>query len=322
MRFEGFNLKHVADTLTWIFLAVPHFSLSNAFSNINLINVFTDVCDQQCKLLNICDKALQCKIQPRCCNLNYFAWEEPGIGRNIFYFVGVGIGAFCVLFLIEFRVFEVIYYYIRMVYRAIVGMTCPNWKWFVRRPPTLIESVDDDPDVKNEKENINSMLPSDYDNYNLVIKNVSKYYKDFLAVNQLCIGIKPSECFGLLGINGAGKTSTFKMLTGDVKISNGEAFVQGISLKMNMKEVHQRIGYCPQFDALLDDLTGRETLKLFALSRGIPKFKLNDVITKLAADFNFTKHLDKQVKAYSGGNKRKLSTAVALLGNPSIIYLE
>lgn len=112
------------------------------------------------------------------------------------------------------------------------------------------------------------------------------------------------------------------MLTGDIKISHGEAWVQGISLKRNMKEVHKNIGYCPQFDALIDDLTGRETLNLFALSRGIPRFKLQDVIDKLSSDLNFAKHLDKQVKAYSGGNKRKLSTAVALLGNPVIIYLD
>jgi ATP-binding cassette, subfamily A (ABC1), member 3 len=251
--------------------------------------------------------------------LDYFAWEEPGILRNIVYFIFVGLSAFLILFLVEFRVFEVLYYYIRMVYRAVAGMISPR---LVRRPPPLRSDYDDDPDVKAEKEHVNSMLSHDYQNYNLIMKNVSKYYKDFLAVNQLCIGIKTGECFGLLGVNGAGKTSTFKMLTGDAKISNGEAFVQGISLKMNMKEVHKRIGYCPQFDALIDDLSGRETLKLFALSRGIPKYKLKEVIAKLAQDLNFTKHLDKQVKAYSGGNKRKLSTAVALLGNPYIIYLD
>lgn len=68
MRFEGFNLKNVADTLTWIFLTVPHFSLSNAFSNINLINVFKDVCKQQCNLLGVCDKEKQCLMNPRCCS--------------------------------------------------------------------------------------------------------------------------------------------------------------------------------------------------------------------------------------------------------------
>lgn len=206
-----------------------------------------------------------------------------------------------------------------MVYRVVVGMFCKNC---LQQPPELTESAQTDVDVKYEKERINAMETSEYLNYNLVMKNMSRYYKEFLAVNQLCVGIKHSECFGLLGINGAGKTSTFKMLTGDIKISHGEAFIQGISLKTNMKQVHKRIGYCPQFDALIDDLTGRETLRLFALSRGIPKFKLQEVIDKLSSDFNFAKHLDKQVRAYSGGNKRKLSTAVALLGNPVIIYLD
>lgn len=251
--------------------------------------------------------------------MGYFKWKEPGIARNIIYFWGVGIAAFIILFLIEFRVFEVLYYYIRMVYRAVFGVFCKNC---LRRPPVPESNDDTDVDVKYEKERINEMLPADYLNYNLIMKNVSRYYKDFLAVNQLCVGIKHSECFGLLGINGAGKTSTFKMLIGDIKISHGEAWVQGTSLKTNMKQVHRQIGYCPQFDALIDDLTGRETLRLFALSRGIPRFKLKDVIDKLSKDLNFAKHLDKQVKAYSGGNKRKLSTAVALLGNPVIIYLD
>lgn len=249
-------------------------------------------------------------------DLGYFNWKEPGIARNIVYFVGVGIGAFIILFLIEFRIFEIIYYWLRMLYR---GVCC---KSFLRNPPATEGSATGDVDVKYEKERIEAMATEDLQNYNLVMKNVSRYYRNFLAVNQLCVGIKHSECFGLLGVNGAGKTSTFKMLTGDIKISHGQAWVQGISLKTNMKEVHKRIGYCPQFDALIDDLTGRETLRLFALSRGIPRFKLQDVIEKLSTDLNFKKHLDKQVKAYSGGNKRKLSTAVALLGNPVIIYLD
>jgi ATP-binding cassette, subfamily A (ABC1), member 3 len=131
-----------------------------------------------------------------------------------------------------------------------------------------------------------------------------------------------SECFGMLGVNGAGKTSTFKMLTGDETISSGEAWVDGISIKTNMNQVHQRIGYCPQFDALIDDLTGRETLKIFALLRGVPRNEIARVSLQLADELNFTKHLDKRTKAYSGGNKRKLSTALALIGDPSVIYLD
>lgn len=67
MRFEGFNLKHVADTLTWIFLAVPHFSLSNAFSNINIVNVYLDICNTQCKIFGVCGEEL-CQRVSRCCS--------------------------------------------------------------------------------------------------------------------------------------------------------------------------------------------------------------------------------------------------------------
>lgn len=131
-----------------------------------------------------------------------------------------------------------------------------------------------------------------------------------------------SECFGLLGINGAGKTSTFKMLIGDVGISSGEAFVRGISLKTDIPRVHKIIGYCPQFDALIEDLTGRETLEMFALLRGVRPEEINGLSIRLANELNFMKHIDKRVLEYSGGNKRKLSTAIALIGNPVVIYLD
>jgi ATP-binding cassette subfamily A (ABC1) protein 3 len=89
-----------------------------------------------------------------------------------------------------------------------------------------------------------------------------------------------------------------------------------------MIKVHRKIGYCPQFDALLEDLTGREILKIFCLLRGIPKDQIHNVSMQLAEDLNFSQHLDKRVKAFSGGNKRKLSTSLALVGSPSVIYLD
>lgn len=137
-----------------------------------------------------------------------------------------------------------------------------------------------------------------------------------------CVFLSSGECFGLLGINGAGKTSTFKMLIGDETISSGDAWVSGVSLKDNLKEIYKDIGYCPQFDALFDELTGRETLRMFCLIRGMESHKIESLSLRLAKEFNFIKHIDKQVKEYSGGNKRKLSTAIALIGSPSVIYLD
>ena len=123
-------------------------------------------------------------------------------------------------------------------------------------------------------------------------------------------------------MNGAGKTSTFKMLTGDEIISAGDAWINGISIKKRMDKIHKKIGYCPQFDALLEDLTGRETLRIFCLLRGVPRSQINHISINLATELNFIKHIDKQVKAYSGGNKRKLSTALTLIGDPNVMYLD
>lgn len=69
-------------------------------------------------------------------------------------------------------------------------------------------------------------------------------------------------------------------------------------------------------------MTGRETLTMYCLLRGIPNRRIPSMVLNLAADLNFIKHIDKRVKMYSGGNKRKLSTAVALVGNPAIVYLD
>lgn len=111
-----------------------------------------------------------------------------------------------------------------------------------------------------------------------------------------------SQCFGLLGVNGAGKTSTFKMLTGDSVVTSGEAYLAGkrsdprppetdwtlpdtdpllpsvlLSVTSEMDEVHQNMGYCPQFDAINDLLTGREHLEFYAILRGVPEKEVCEV---------------------------------------------
>lgn len=85
------------------------------------------------------------------------------------------------------------------------------------------------------------------------------------------------------------------MLTGDEMISTGDAFVRGLSLKYETKKVFKLIGYCPQFDALLDDLTGRETLRIFCLLRGVPAEEIPHITEKLAKELLFYAHIDKKV---------------------------
>jgi ATP-binding cassette, subfamily A (ABC1), member 3 len=240
--------------------------------------------------------------------------KAPGIMVHIIHMLSVGAAAFVLLFLIELG-------YLKWLHE-LIGNFCYSFKIRKENLSMDFDKKSVDNDVQNEKEKISSLKPQDIQQFNLVMKDLSRNYKSFKAVNKLCLAIKTHECFGLIGINGAGKTSTFKMLTGDLKMSGGEAWIRGISLKTDMRKVHREIGYCPQFDALIEDLTGRQTLKFFALIRGVPKNKIAEVCEKLSTDLNFVKHLDKPLKAYSGGNKRKVSTAVALMGNPVIIFLD
>lgn len=112
------------------------------------------------------------------------------------------------------------------------------------------------------------------------------------------------------------------MLTGDEYITSGDAWIKGKCLKQDMNQVYSYIGYCPQFNAMLEDMTGRETMTIFCLLRGVPRSRIPTFIFRLARELNFMQHLDKRIHQYSGGNKRKLSTALALIGNPSVIFLD
>uniref|UniRef100_A0A8C9T650 P-type phospholipid transporter n=1 Tax=Scleropages formosus TaxID=113540 RepID=A0A8C9T650_SCLFO len=140
------------------------------------------------------------------------------------------------------------------------------------------------------------------------------------AVDRLCLGIPRGECFGLLGVNGAGKTSTFRMLTGDTAVTYGEAFLNGHSVLNEMERVHQLMGYCPQFDAVSDLLTGREHLEFYARLRGVRE---EAVVAQWGVKkLGLTQYAERKAGGYSGGNKRKLSTAISLIGAPPVIFLD
>jgi ATP-binding cassette subfamily A (ABC1) protein 3 len=155
------------------------------------------------------------------------------------------------------------------------------------KKPTFSD-VDLDDDVKEENSHIRNTEEEELKNeYALVLRDVTKYYN-----------------------------------TGDERISYGEAWLNGLNIKRDQKKVQKLIGYCPQFDSLLDDLTARETLRVISLIRGVPPDKCKALGESLAHEFNFFKHIDKRVKQLSGGNKRKLSTALALIGDPPVIFLD
>ncbi|KAJ3635392.1 hypothetical protein MTP99_008305 [Tenebrio molitor] len=300
LEIEALGVLHIANIYHTILLFFPFYALTKGTYDLGTLYNLKSICLKK-------DPSLEeaCSKNEMCCNLNVFSWKRPGIALNLLILFVMRIFLFAALMLKEF------------------GLIAHFIHQITDRNKSPVQNVPLESDVAAENARIRNMPEEELrTKYALVLRDVTKYYKKFLAVNGMCLGVEPYECFGLLGANGAGKTTTFKMMTGDELISYGEVWINGLNLERDRKKVRKLIGYCPQFDALLDDLTVRETLKIFALIRGVPYKECKSLGERLAHEFDFFDHIDKKIKELSGGNKRKLSTALALLGNPSIIFLD
>lgn len=132
------------------------------------------------------------------------------------------------------------------------------------------------------------------------------------------------ECFALLGISGAGKTTMFKMITGEIQPTEGQMSIVGnnVLTPTGLSEARKYIGYCPQFDCLYPQLTVREHLELYASLKGIHKEYRERIIQKLMVDMGILEYEHIYSMNLSGGNRRKLSVSMAIMGNPPIIFLD
>ncbi|MHA1627363.1 MAG: ATP-binding cassette domain-containing protein [Candidatus Asgardarchaeia archaeon] len=152
--------------------------------------------------------------------------------------------------------------------------------------------------------------------------NLTKKYNGFLAVDHISFSVKKGEIFSFLGPNGAGKTTTIYMLTTLIKITEGEAYVNGYNVKTDSDKVRESIGVVFQEMTVDRRLTGRENLELHGRLYGIPKFELKRRIDEL---LDFVELKDKQnvlVSKYSGGMVRRLEIARGLLQDPEVLFLD
>ena len=144
----------------------------------------------------------------------------------------------------------------------------------------------------------------------------------FLAVEKVSFGLEYGECFALLGVNGAGKSTTFKSLTRDITATSGDITIAGHNVMTEFGEARKLIGYCPQHDAVFPLMTVEEHLVFYSNIKGIPMDKRESVIEDAITQLNLADHRTKPAGTLSGGNKRKLSVAMAIIGNPPIILLD
>lgn len=149
--------------------------------------------------------------------------------------------------------------------------------------------------------------------------DLTKRYDDLMAVDSLNIGIKKGEVFGFLGPNGAGKTTSIKMMVGLLRPTSGKVYINGIDVQKIEKG---SIGICPQELMLWENLTCKESLNLMADMYEIPKNIRDPRVQKLLNDLFLQEKADTVVSKLSGGMKRRLNLALAVVHEPEVVVLD
>jgi ABC-type lipoprotein export system ATPase subunit len=185
-----------------------------------------------------------------------------------------------------------------------------------------------DEDVIEERHKITESL-IDHTNDPLRIDRLRKVYppvrsggESVIAVEDVTLSLKTGEVFGLLGANGAGKTTLLSMLTRLCAPTSGNAFIAQNSILDNFRKVATNLGVVTQNNALWDRLSVENHLYLFARLRGVPEKEVKTVVEDVLEQLELAKHRKKLSMRLSGGMKRKLCVAIALIGDPKVVLLD
>lgn len=151
------------------------------------------------------------------------------------------------------------------------------------------------------------------------LKNVTKKYGNFKAVDNISFKIEKGEVVGFLGQNGAGKTTTMKMITGLIEPTNGEIFIEGEKISRKSRKC---IGYMPENTPLYQELTVKEFIDYMAELKGLKRQERKQQVQKLITDLGLADVENKLIRNISRGYKQRVSLSGALIGNPDILILD
>jgi ABC-2 type transport system ATP-binding protein len=153
-------------------------------------------------------------------------------------------------------------------------------------------------------------------------KELTKKYKNLVAVDKLSLTVREGTLFSLLGVNGAGKTTTLKMLTTLTRPTSGDALIFGKSLCQNPSWIKTQIGVSPQETAIAPGLSVWENLELLCGLHGMGTKEQKNRSEQLISLFHLEKHLTQKAGKLSGGWQRRLSLAMALVNHPKLLFLD
>ncbi|GFQ80635.1 ATP-binding cassette sub-family A member 3 [Trichonephila clavata] len=223
---------------------------------------------------------------------NFFSWQEPGIGKQITFLLVQIFIFITVIILLEYRIFQ----FIKLNFLHF---------WRVKQK------------TSNEQMAESSSEPIPSSNQYLEVKELSKYFGSKCAIDNLTFNVSRGESFGLIGIAESGKTTVVDIITRELSASQGKVYIDGKDVAKLPIRAQEKIGLCPEYNPLLNSLTGEETLLFFANLNGIPEQKIPDCLNYLSKFESIM-----ETVLFSAILKRKLSVAISLIGTPPLIVLD
>ncbi|KAJ2946031.1 hypothetical protein O0L34_g4949 [Tuta absoluta] len=247
-------------------------------------------------------------------------WESPATESSRFLF-----GHVVVMLVLDCFVYMLVALYMEQVLPGPFGTPKPWYFpvqkkfWFPNRETglVLIESTEQNhpKEIIMEKDPVG--LP-----VGVKMSNLTKSYGNHVAVNDLSLNIYDDQITVLLGHNGAGKSTTISMLTGNLEITRGSVTVAGYDIMSQTRLARSHIGLCPQHNVLFNELTVREHLVFFARLKGFEGEQLDAEVDSLITKLELDDKRDYQAHGLSGGQKRRLSVGIALSGAARVVLLD
>ncbi|XP_014207034.1 ATP-binding cassette sub-family A member 5-like isoform X2 [Copidosoma floridanum] len=284
---------------------------------------------------------LMCSINTTCHHLSifdYLTWE--------IIVMGLGVMLHCPLWFFVLMLLDT---------KKSGGKVKEFFKYFMRNGSSVGEEImenndvgeHEDSDVKNERQKVFNIMTSSSAGQEppvVMVQNLRKEYRQVemttcscctkreeqqqppptkkIAVRNLSLAVEPGEVLGLLGHNGAGKTTTMKIIIAEEAASRGRVQLGGHNINSHMSEAFRQMGYCPQHDAQWKNITVREHLQCYAAIRGVPSTEINRIVDLYLSGLQIHEHADKQTQECSGGTRRKLSFAMAMIGGPKVVLMD
>ncbi|CAH6793032.1 Abca16 [Phodopus roborovskii] len=264
----------------------------------------------------------------------YMDCSEPYTQNNVYGFGEHGIGKFLITLAAMGLVFLLLLLSLETVSWNLKNFVFRNIIFYfynkIRKSRQAVVSnqqtkKDEDEDIRQERRKVLTLSSLRSQDTPLILNEVTKIYFKcpvVKAVRNISLMVRKSECFGLLGLNGAGKTTTFKILTGEETITSGVALIDGNSVIENPRKIRSRIGYCPQTESVLNHMTGWELLSMYSRLWGVPEQNINEYVETFLHSMHLEPIANQLIHTYSGGSKRRLSTAIALMGKSSVVLLD